>query len=210
MKTESTEELIDAINRKEKRKRTNTFLAIAIPSSLALITLLVNYMTHVRYEKDSIELEAKKDLLVSVDSIRGDALQKDSVLKAVFDFYSRKEKQDSEILSLFCDSLERYYLLERVSRNRALDEDRRYWKKYPGENFVLDSSIAIVLDRTNGRATAIARGRYCRNQDRCSDLVTVFKFDGGRRIFYVRSYFDVEGNVQRHVFGYDTVPSPGD
>lgn len=208
MKTDSTENLIDAIKRKEKKRRSNTLWVIAILSSLALVTLLVNVLTHVQYEKDSLELEAKKDLLSSVDSIRGDALMNDSLMKSVFEFYSRKLKPDSVILSLFSDTLERYYLLEGVSRKKVLDEDKRYWKKYPGESMVLDSSIATSLDRATGRATAIARCRYCRNPDKCSDLVTVFKFDKSRKIYYVRSYFDVEGDDNRLVFGNDTLPAP--
>jgi hypothetical protein len=205
MNTESTEELILAITRKEKRRRRYTFFSIAILTILALLTLLVNISTHSKFEKDSIELESKKDILVGIDSIKSDVRLKDSLVKVVFEFYSRKQRPDSDILDLFCDTLERYYLLENVSSKNTLEQDKRYWKRFPDESVLLDSSIATSLNKGTGKATAIAKCRYCRSKDKCSDLVTVFKFDKNQRIYYVRSYYDVDKNEQSNFLGKDNL-----
>lgn len=206
MIVDNQHEMLEAIKSKERKRRSNTLILVTVLSSLAIATLFVNYLTHKKLEKENADLEAKKGTLDNIDSSLNLARQKDTLVNLIFEYYARKDRDDTAILELFCDTLDRYYLQENLSRNKALKEDRRYWSRFPNESITLDSTIATNIDPMTGRATASVRGRYCRSVAKCSELITYFRFDERKKIYYVRSFYADEMNPQRTVFGTDTLP----
>lgn len=205
--TTETNRLLESIKIREKKRRKNTLLAVIILSTLAVLTLFINIRSHNEYEKNNAFLQNKKDLLLSIDSIREDERLKDTLKSIVLQFYDRRGKHDSSMIDLFADTLERFYLLQNASRETVLKEEKRYWKKHQDEIPPQISSIATSSELRSSRNFVFVKERYCKSLKRCSDLITVIKFNDLKEIIYVRSYYDLESNSQRRIFGEDTIPS---
>lgn len=183
-------ELIEAINKKEKKRKKNTLITITILGSLAIFTLMVNIFD---YNLDNnrngiIKIGDDQDLII--DSITKNNFVTKKIEEEILKYYNRKNIDESSINSMFADSLERYYLMNKVSKQDVIKEDKKYWQKFPNENIQLDSNIITKIDLSTGIYTAIARGRYCRDSIKCSDQITIFKFNDSFKIFYVRGYYD--------------------
>jgi hypothetical protein len=183
-------ELIEAIKKKEKKKKTNTLITIIILGSLAVFTLMVNVLDYRLNYRENNLIKNGNDQNLIIDSLTNINVASEKIEEEILKYYNRKKYDESSINSMFTDTLERYYLMNNVSKQDAINEDKKYWKKFPNENIQLDSNIITKIDLATGIYTAIARGRYCRDSIKCSDQITIFKFNESFKIFYVRGYYD--------------------
>lgn len=174
----SNEDIFDRIIKSEKKRRIKMFVSLFIATFLALI--LLYYFINVRNRQ--IHIEAFETEIKSEQSIR------DTVINAYNHFIKMKENFDSiQLSNLFADTLDRYYLMENVSKEKIIKEDKRYMNRFPNMKYYVDTSTYLVKTDSLFNNILTVKGKFCRVPSQCSDILEEVHFNSNFKIKYVRA-----------------------
>lgn len=164
---------------------------------LALIILafilFITYSTRQHQQiiiRDSIITTQDSVITHLTDSIREPLSEQEMLSSQVIEYIRLRNEHKADSMELFyADTLARYFKnIKNSSKSDATQSDKRYWRSFPNDEYVITGPVQIIGDSAAGKRAMVA-GDYCRTPKKCQPMVLEIGFGIDNKITSVRAYY---------------------
>lgn len=162
----------------EKKKKIRTLIVLSISALFAIIFIYFSVSTRFNQIR-------KNNLSKDISIVE---IKKDKAKDLYFKFLKFKELNDSVgISNLLSDTLDRYYLMTHVTKEKIINEGNRYFKRFPDMKFFIDTSSISVNIGIDNKLKFTVEGKFCRVPYKCTEIMEEVYFNSDYKIIHVRA-----------------------
>jgi len=100
-------------------------------------------------------------------------------------------KQIDNYVSMFADTVERYFLVENVNKQFITKDVTKYWKRWQNFKYKYNKDQTIIPRADSiGNYKTIIYGVHCLDSLNTQNILSEIRFNKQKRIFYMRDFID--------------------
>lgn len=184
---------IKEFKHKTRQSTIITIVGIVIALSSLIVLIFIQEKTSndliVVDKENKVLLDSTKSLKSFVDSTKLALTQKEKALNTVIDFIEFSNLKDIQGLStVLNDTLERFYLKKNISKQKIIQEQKWYWRKYPDAKYEFNVNDFLISEYEKDNYQIIVRGFYSHSLEDKKEVLSYIRVNKDYKIYFTRDY----------------------